>query len=135
MPSNILKTAAMCALLCAGCAQLEQRGAERAEAGRYAPARASEAQPDCFRASTIRGYTPVDRDTVRVSVGRNDYYDITVTAACPDLEWDTGVTVVARSSNLCVSRGAGQGEIVTGNARCPILDIAHSPRMPATDAP
>lgn len=120
--------------LAAGCAAAEG-GRAGADEDRFAPATASAEQPDCFNSRFINGYSEVDRDTIRVRVGQDDYYDVDVTGACMDLEWSNRLAVVTRSrSNLCVGPAFGDAEIITRDDACSVLQISHSPRRPASQA-
>ena len=114
--------------LAAACAARTDQSADN----RYAPADASAEQNRCFNARFIDGFSEVDRDTVRVRVNRNDYYDLNVSAGCFNLDWATQLAVTTRSSsNLCVGPSLGDARVVTREESCSIVSIEHSPRRPA----
>jgi hypothetical protein len=118
-------------VLAAGCAAGDAPAPRGEE---FAPANASAEQPECFNARFVNGFSEVDRDTVRVRVGQDDYYNVDVTGTCMDLDWQTRLALVTRSSaNLCVGPALGDAEIVTPDMSCSVIDIAHSPRRPAAD--
>lgn len=122
--------AAAFGLAAAGCTSDAETGQEMS----YAPANASAEQSDCFNARFVNGFSEVDRDTVRVRVGVNDYYDVHVTGTCMDLDWTNRLALVTRTrSMLCVGNAFGEGELVTEQDRCTITEISHSPRRPAED--
>lgn len=90
-------------------------------------------QPDCFHVRNINGFTDVDRDTVRVQVGVNDYYDLETAGACTDLEWSQVLAVSAEpSGRMCV--GSGFADLYTEESRCMIRNVAHAAPMPEADA-
>lgn len=117
--------------LCAMAAGCAAAGPGPAANDQYAPAGASAEQAQCFNSRFIEGFSEVDRDTVRIRVSRNDYYNLNVSAACTDLDWTDRLAVIARNGAfLCVGAGPG-AEIVTREDRCSVLSIEHSPRQPA----
>jgi hypothetical protein len=104
--------------LCAMAAGCAAAGPGPVANDQYAPAGASAEQAQCFNSRFIEGFSEVDRDTVRIRVSRNDYYNLNVSAACTDLDWTDRLAVIARNGAfLCV--GADR------DARRPLLRPQH----------
>lgn len=74
---------------------------------------ASPAGRDCFNASFLSGFSNVDHDTVRVSAGPSQEYDLDLLGpSCRDIQWTTDIAVVTRPSNwVCVGKNAGLGDV------------------------
>ncbi|HYC05659.1 MAG TPA: DUF6491 family protein [Azospirillaceae bacterium] len=57
----------------------------------------------CFRADNINGWTYVDRDTVRITVGVREQYELTLFSPQPELAFRYGVGVRTRGSSWVCS--------------------------------
>lgn len=67
----------------------------------------------CFRPQDILGFSPVDKETVDVSVNVRDVYRLTLFAPAPDLDWTQRIGVQAHSGPW-ICAGADATIIVTG---------------------
>lgn len=81
----------------------------------------------CFLASRVNGFTPVDRDTVRVSVGASETYELELLGSCPDVDRSFGIGIRSRGSDF-VCRGQDAELIVPRTGlpspdRCPVRSI------------
>lgn len=54
----------------------------------------------CFYASNIRGFSPVDDRVVNIEVGANDYYQLQLMGACPNIDFADGLIIRSRNSNF-----------------------------------
>jgi hypothetical protein len=45
------------------------------------------APTDCFDAGAVSNYAAVDRETVNLRVGVNDFYQVKMLGVCPDINW------------------------------------------------
>lgn len=57
----------------------------------------------CFYASNIRGFSPVDDRVVNIEVGANDYYQMQLMGACPNIDFANGIAIRSRNSNFICS--------------------------------
>lgn len=97
-------------------------------AGAPADVRSASAESrQCFLASRVNGFTPVDRDTVRVTVGASETYELELIGSCPDVDWAFGIGIRARGSDF-VCRGQ-DAELIVPRAglgtpdRCPVRAV------------
>ena len=60
---------------------------------------------DCFIASSVRGFTPIDDTTVNLSVGIRDVYELKMLGYCRDIDWSHSIGVRTRtgSSMICTN--------------------------------
>ena len=100
----IRSAALLTAFALAGCAQ--QSAAP--------PASAASDGRDCFSAREVSSFSPVDDDTVDVQVGARRYYRLEIAGVCPNVNWATGVALVARSGSSFICQGL-DAEIVVPN--------------------
>src|SRR5919112_1195716 len=49
----------------------------------------------CFLASQVRGFQPVDLDTVRVMVGASRVYELQVIGSCPKMDWSRQIGIAS----------------------------------------
>jgi hypothetical protein len=80
----------------------------------------------CFLASQVRGFDPVDDDTVDVEIGRRDVFRLELTGICRDVQWATAVGIRARGGGSWVCRGMDAELIVpaiTGVDRCLVTGV------------
>lgn len=110
---------ALAALALAGCASTPpQAGAEAA----------ARTPRQCFWASNVNGFNSVDRDTIRVTAGVNDVFELDVSGAgCFDVDWATAIGLRSRGGDrICSGYDA---EIVyrspngLGPQRCFVTDV------------
>lgn len=66
---------------------------------------AEEVPRDCFIASSVRGFTPVDDTTVNLAVGMRDVYELKMLGYCRDIDWSHSIGVRTRSgfSMICTN--------------------------------
>ena len=79
-----------------------------------APATASSAGRDCFSAGSVSGFTARDDDTVDVQVGARRHYRLELAGVCPNVNWATGVALVARGGSSFICQGL-DAELVVPN--------------------
>lgn len=91
LPAGI--AAVFAVVILAGCAS--QAGGTRADA----------VQRDCFAASSVTGFSPVDSNRVLLHVGVRDVYELELLSFCPDVDWSQriGVRTTGGSSWVCAS--------------------------------
>lgn len=80
---------------------------------------------DCFNSRSINGFSVVDRDTVKLSVGANKEYLATVRgASCYDLQWSQEIAVEASGGSnwMCAGDYPFTGEITTKEGRTCYID-------------
>lgn len=64
---------------------------------------------DCFNASSVRGFDPVDNTTVRLRVGRGEVFELDLLSYCPDVDWSQRIGLRNRSGSslICTSDAMG----------------------------
>jgi hypothetical protein len=100
----IRSAALLAACTLAGCAQQPAS----------APTAAAPGGRECFSAREVNGFSPVDDDTVDVQVGARRYYRLEIAGVCPNVNWATGVALLARSGSSFICQGL-DAEIVVPN--------------------
>lgn len=67
--------------------------------------RSDAATRECFSASSVRGFTPVDNTTVRLQVGTRDTWELSLLHYCPDVDWShsIGLRTFSGASWICAS--------------------------------
>lgn len=95
-------TTALAALALAGCAGNERSVRDDANAR------------DCFSASSVRSFSAVDDNTVRLNVGARDTYELALFGYCPDIDWtrSVGLRTFAGGSWICTNDAAGVEVVV-----------------------
>ena len=112
-PSSFLALAAGAALA-AGCATAEREDGA-APAGRQ-----------CFLASQVNGFHPVDDDTVHVMVGASQVYELDIVGTCPEVDWSHRIGIRATGGGNWVCSGFDAELIVPssiGPGRCPVTNV------------
>lgn len=112
-------TTAIAALALAGCA------------GNQGRMDADAAARDCFSASSVRGFTPINDTTVRIQAGVRGTYELSLFTYCPDIDWtrSIGLRTFGGSSMICTSDATGVEVIVLdrttsiGPDRCRVQSI------------
>lgn len=59
----------------------------------------------CFNADRVNGFTDPTRESVRVTVGVKEVYELTFFGACPDVDWATQIGVRTRGGGSFVCDG------------------------------
>jgi len=92
-----------------------------------APAGAG-ASNDCFRTGDINGYSVIDNNHVRVSVGASRKYLLRTMWNTNDLDWTTAIAVRTATGRVCTGNGLGV-EIIGGQPRrtFPIVSVERAP--------
>ena len=119
------------ALALAGCTTAQHGAGDTIEA-------AEAAGRDCFPVSMISGFSIVDDDTIRVSVGPSRAYDLTTSmGACLHLRNVETIAVSSRSANfVCVGDGVRVGvSIITDRGgRCLVRSVRRATEESAETA-
>lgn len=78
-------------------------------AGSPSATRADVASRDCFSASSVRGFTPIDETTIQVQAARNAIYELQLMSYCPDIDWTLtiGLRTASGSSWICTTDALG----------------------------
>lgn len=106
-------------------ATLGAAAAAVATAGAPAAAPRSDGR-DCFNASSVSGFRPVDRETVDFTVGVRRHYRLELLGYCPDVDWSWRIALRTRSGSSWICRGLDAELIVpspTGTQRCPVGSV------------
>jgi hypothetical protein len=80
----------------------------------------------CFLASQVNSFHPIDRDTVLVRTGASTYYQLDILGTCPDFDWSNRIGIRSTGGGSWVCRGQDAELIVpspTGFDRCPVLGV------------
>lgn len=82
----------------------------------------------CFLASLVNGFTPLDRDTVRVTVGARTVYEFETAGYCPEIDWTHKIAIHSRTGSDWVCRGFNAELLVPsalgrGVDRCPVTSV------------
>ncbi len=68
---------------------------------------------ECFSASQVRSFTPIDDTTVRVQTGRRDVYELKLMHFCPNVDWTTQIRLgTGGSSWICTDNARGVSVVV-----------------------
>ena len=106
---TLATTTVLAALALAGCTGNERN------------VRTGAAARECFSASSVRGFSPVDNTTVRLQVGVRDTYELSLLSYCPDIDWSHAIALrtFAGSSWIC-SNDAMSVEVVVLDRTVPV---------------
>ena len=80
----------------------------------------------CFLASQVNSFHPVDRDTVIVRVGASRNYQLEILGTCPDINWATRVGIRTTGGGSWICHGLDAELVVPGPSgfdRCPVLGV------------
>ncbi len=111
------------AVLFAGFATLAACGGSR-------DARTPAAPQECFDASQITSFQPVDRETVLLRVGASTLYELKITGVCPDINWSERIGIQGETgSTICTG---GDVTLITpsprgGTQECYANEIRRAP--------
>lgn len=90
-------------------------------------ASAVQSQRQCFPASSVSGFTAVDRDTVRVTTSPSAIYEIEIIGTCPDVDWSQQIAIQSRLGGSRWVCGNQDADLVVPSAlgvdRCPITSV------------
>ena len=82
---------------------------------------------DCFHVSMINGWTPVDDQTVDVTITPKNIWRLKMFARSPNIDWTLRIGIDTRGQSwLCSGRIAGADIVVPGDIgmrRYPITDV------------
>lgn len=87
---------------------------------------------DCFSNSQINGYSIIDDNHIRVSVGAGRNYILTTNWNARDLVWTENLAIRSATNWICTGNGLGV-EVIGGRPRrtYPIQGIEREPEKPA----
>ena len=91
-------------------------------------ASAASAGRQCFRAADVNGFSPIDRDTVDVTVGAGRTYRLELFAPCQDVNWSQRIAIRSRGSSWICTGNALQAELIVPNAIGPDRCLVNSIR-------
>ena len=80
----------------------------------------------CFLPRQVNGFNALDDDTVYVSVGANDYYELELFGPCPDVDWEETIAIRSTGGSTWVCQGLDAELIVPsplGAQRCPVSRV------------
>ncbi len=90
-------------------------------AGQGESVKADMAARECFSASTVRGFTPVDDTTVQLQVARNEVFELKLMGYCPDVDWSRRIALRNRSGSSWICSNDAMGvEIVVLDRLAPM---------------
>ena len=112
-----------CAMLAPLLAEACTTGSQQGQA----PASARN-ERQCFLASMVNGFTPLDRDTVHVTVGARTVYELETAGYCPEINWTHRIAIHSRTGSDWVCRGFDADLVVpsalgSGLDRCPVTSV------------
>ena len=105
-------------LLAGGCAMDEDARSASAAAG----------DRQCFRAADVNGFSPIDRDTVDVTVGAGRTYRLELFAPCQDVNWSQRIAIRSRGSSWICTGNSLQAELIVPDAIGPDRCLVNSIR-------
>lgn len=81
----------------------------------------------CFLASKVNSFHPIDRNTVLVRAGASTYYQLDILGTCPDIDWSNRIGIRTTGGGSWVCRGQ-DAELLVPNPnrafdRCPVLGV------------
>ena len=82
----------------------------------------------CFRASQANGFHPIDRDTVHVTSGADEVFELELMGACPEIDWSLSIGIRPTRGSSFICRGLDAELIVpsrlgAGPQRCPVRAV------------
>ncbi len=83
---------------------------------------------DCFRSSSVNGYTVIDDHNVGLRVSANQNYILTTTWNVRDLDWTQQVAIRSDNGWICTGNGL-RVELIGGEPRqtYPVTSITRAP--------
>lgn len=97
--------------------------ASTATSGEAAPAR------DCFRAVDVNGFGIADEHRVRITVGANRHYLLTILQSTRNIDWTQSLTLRSGTSFVCTGNTRGVVELYGGQLPMtyPVQSIEREP--------
>jgi hypothetical protein len=86
---------------------------------------------DCFRSEHVSGYSIVDDNHVRITIGASRNYILTTMFNARDLDWTHAIAIRSSTGFICTGNGLGV-ELIGGEPRrnYPISSIERAPDDP-----
>lgn len=81
------------------------------------------AERDCFPVRNVNGFSAVDDDTVRLSVGANDHYEVDVYKTCTQLDWAWDLALESDTGSFMCTGQVAPGRIYARGESCAIKEI------------
>lgn len=83
---------------------------------------------DCFRSTSVNGYSVIDEHNVRLSVSANQNYILNTTWNVRDLDWTQRIAIRSDTGWICTGSGLNV-ELIGGDPRqsYPITNITRAP--------
>lgn len=83
---------------------------------------------DCFRSEQVNGYSVVDNNHIKLSVGANRDYVLTTLWNARDLDWTHAIAIRSSTGRICTGNGLGV-ELIGGDPQrnFPVSEIARAP--------
>lgn len=83
---------------------------------------------DCFQSDQVNGYSVIDNNHIKLSVGANRDYILTTLWNARDLDWTHAIAVRSATGRICTGNGLGV-ELIGGDPRrnYPVSEIARAP--------
>ena len=91
-----------------------------------APQGAALAGRQCFLASQVNSFHPIDNDSVHVTVGANDAYQLEIVGVCPDIDREHRIGIRSHASTSWVCSGYDAELLVPspiGVNTCTVTDV------------
>ncbi len=86
---------------------------------------------ECFRSEQVNGYSIVDDNHVRISVGASRSYILTTMFNARDLDWTQAIAIRSATGQICTGSAPGV-ELIGGEPRrtFPVASIERAPDDP-----
>lgn len=83
---------------------------------------------DCFNSNSVSGFSYIDENHIRVTVGANRDYILTTMFNARDLDWTQAIALRSTTSWICTGNGLGV-EVIGGQMHrtYPITSIERAP--------
>jgi hypothetical protein len=82
----------------------------------------------CFWARNVNGFNAVDRETVRVTVGVREVWELKLFGTCLDVDWATAIGIRGRGSDRICSGADAEIIVPSGVGRSPQRCLVQSVR-------
>ncbi len=109
-------TALICLWTLAACATTPSSGDQTANAS------------DCFRSEQVAGYSVIDNNHIKLSVGASRDYVLTTMWNARDLDWTHAIAIRSATGRICTGNGLGV-ELIGGDPQrtYPVSQVARAP--------
>ena len=80
----------------------------------------------CFSASSVNGFDAIDDDTVLVTTGVRNVYQLEIVGVCPDVDWSLRIGLRSRSGSSWICEAIDAELLVpspSGLQRCPVIGV------------